>query len=228
MSFFFQDPEFGSRMITLMAAAMLVIQFLMVGQRDLTANIRLFALQSFLLAGIANTIAYFQHSHHLYVIALFTFVLKTLVVPWFLKRVIDRIGIQHEIQPFVNIPASLLVCGGLTLLGYVVVQPFASTPPTAASEMGHNILAVAIALALIGFFLMINRRKALSQVLALLTAENGILLAAISLTYGMPLVVELGVFFDMFVLAIVCGILIFRIRESFDSMDVSKLSNLKG
>lgn len=228
MNYFFQDPEFGSRMITLMAAGMLVIQFLMVGQRDLTANIRLFALQSFLLAGIANTIAYFQHSYHLYVIALFTFVLKTLVVPWFLKRVIDRIGIQHEIQPFVNIPASLLVCGGLTLLGYVVVQPFASTPPTAASEMGHNILAVAIALALVGFYLMINRRKALSQVLALLTAENGVLLAAISLTYGMPLVVELGVFFDMFVLAIVCGILIFRIRESFDSMDVSKLSNLKG
>ena len=228
MNFFFQDPEFGSRMITLMAAAMLVVQFLMVGQRDLTTNVRLFAVQSFLLAGIANTIAYFQHSYHLYVIALFTFVLKTLAVPSFLKRIITRIGIQHEVQPFVNVPASLLVCGGLTLLGYVVVQPFATAQPTGPTEMGHNVLAVAIALALVGFFLMINRRKALSQVLALLTAENGILLAAISLTYGMPLVVELGVFFDMFVLALVCGILIYRIRESFDSMDVSRLSNLKG
>jgi hydrogenase-4 component E len=228
MNFFFQDPEFGSRMITLMAAAMLVVQFLMVGQRDLTTNVRLFAVQSFLLAGIANTIAYFQHSYHLYVIALFTFVLKTLAVPSFLKRIITRIGIQHEVQPFVNVPASLLVCGGLTLLGYVVVQPFATAQPTGPTEMGHNVLAVAIALALVGFFLMINRRKAITQVLALLTMENGVMLAAIALTtYGMPLVVEIGIFFDVVVAVMVLGILVFRIRETFASMDVSKLNELK-
>jgi hydrogenase-4 component E len=89
-------------------------------------------------------------------------------------------------------------------------------------------LAVAIALFLIGFFTMINRRKAVTQVMGLLSLENGLVLAAISLTYGMPLIVELGIFFDVLVAVLVLGILVFRIRETFDSTDVSKLRRLRG
>src|ERR1017187_5245659 len=88
-------------------------------------------------------------------------------------------------------------------------------------------VAVAIALFLIGFFVMVNRRKALTQVLGLLSLENGLFLAAISLTYGMPLVVEIGIFFDVLVAVLVLGILVFRIGETFDSMDVSKLRKLR-
>ena len=87
---------------------------------------------------------------------------------------------------------------------------------------------MAIALFLIGFFMMINRRKALTQVLGLLCLENGIFLAAISLTYGVPLLIELGITFDLLVAVMVLGILVYRIRETFDSMDVSKLSRLRG
>ena len=76
--------------------------------------------------------------------------------------------------------------------------------------------------------MMINRRKALTQVLALLSLENGLFLAAISLTYGMPLIVELGIFFDVLVAVMILAILVYRIRETFDSMDVSRLSRLKG
>jgi hydrogenase-4 component E len=76
---------------------------------------------------------------------------------------------------------------------------------------------------------MFNRRKAITQVLALLTIENGVMLAAVALTsYGMPMVVELGIFFDVMVAVMVLGILVYRIRENFASMDVSKLSQLKG
>lgn len=226
---FYRDPEFGSQLITLMAAAVLVVQFLMVGQRMLLSNVRLFAIQSFLLSAIACTIAYFLHSPHIYVVAALTLVLKVLVVPWFLRRIIARIQIQREIEPLLNTPSALLLCGGLTLVGYLVARPFAlPAEATATAKLGHNTLAVAIALVLLGFFLMINRRKALSQVLALLTAENGLFLAAISLTYGMPLVVELGVFFDVMVAVMVLGILVRRIRETFDSMDVSKLRRLRG
>ena len=88
-------------------------------------------------------------------------------------------------------------------------------------------LAVAIALFLIGFFSMVNRRKALTQVLGLLSLENGLFLAAISLTYGVPLVVEIGILFDVLIAVMVLGILVFRIRETFDSMDVSKLRKLR-
>jgi hydrogenase-4 component E len=118
----------------------------------------------------------------------------------------------------------MLICGGLTLLGYLVARPF-----TSLERLGNNTLAVAITLVLTGFFLMINRRKAITQVLALLTVENGVMLAAVALTtYGMPLVVELGIFFDVLVAVMILGILVYRIRETFASMDISKLSQLKG
>jgi hydrogenase-4 component E len=111
----------------------------------------------------------------------------------------------------------------LTILSYVVARPL-----TSLEHLGSNTLAVAIALLLTGFFLMINRRKAVTQVLALLTMENGVMLAAIALTtYGMPLVVEIGVFFDVVIAVMVLAILVFRIRETFASMDVSKLRELK-
>jgi hydrogenase-4 component E len=108
----------------------------------------------------------------------------------------------------------------------MVAEPF--QPHSPAIALGRNTLPVAIALFLIGFFMMINRRKALTQVLALLTLENGLFLAAISLTYGMPLIVEVGIFFDVLVAAMILAILVYRIRETFDSMDVSRLSRLRG
>jgi hydrogenase-4 component E len=89
-------------------------------------------------------------------------------------------------------------------------------------------LAVAVSLFLIGFFMIINRRTALTQVLALLSLENGLFLATISLTYGMPLIVELGVSFDVLLAVLVLAILVYRIRETFESMDVSRMRRLQG
>jgi hydrogenase-4 component E len=227
--YFYQDPQFGERMITLMAALVLVLQIAMVAQRWIVTNIRIFAAQSLLLAGIANTIAYFNHAPHIYAAAVLTFLVKVILLPVFMERLVEKIEIRQEIEPLVNVPLSILISGGLTLAGYVVAESFyhPEAGPDAAT-LGHNTLAVAISLFLIGFFMMLNRRKAVTQVLALLSLENGLFLAAISLTYGMPLVVEIGVFFDVLVAAMVLGILVYRIRETFDSMDVSKLRRLRG
>lgn len=232
--YFFQDPQFGNRIITLMAAFVLVLQIAMVGQRWLVTNIRVFAAQSFLLAGIANTIAYFNHAPHLYIAAFLTFTLKAVALPIVLERLVKRIDIGQEIAPLVNVPLSLLISGGLTTVGYVVAASFhrpeeaTSAASLSVANLGHNTLAVAVSLFLIGFYMMISRRKAIMQVLALLSLENGLFLAAISLTYGMPLIVELGIFFDLLVAVMVLGILVYRIQETFDSMDVSKLSRLRG
>jgi hydrogenase-4 component E len=201
---------------------MLVLQLLLAVQPMLVTNIRLFALQSLLLAAIAGVVGYSFGAWHVYVIAVLTIVGKVAFLPWRLERLVRQIKIE-QIHPFVNMPASMLVCGGLTVLAYVVARPI-----TSLERLGSNTLAVAMALLLTGFFLMINRRKAITQVLALLTMENGVMLAAIALTtYGMPLVVEIGIFFDVVVAVMVLGILVFRIRETFASMDVSKLNELK-
>ena len=216
--------ETGSRLITLLASLMLVFQLLLVVQRMLITNIRLFALQSLLLTAIAAVVAYAYGAWHLVVVVVLTFLGKVIFLPWLLTRLVRRIKIEQEVRPFVNMPASMLICGALTVLASVVVRPF-----TSLERLGSNTLAVALTLLLTGFFLMINRRKAITQVLALLTTENGVMLAAIALTtYGMPLVVEMAIFFDVVVGVMVLGLLVFRIRESFDSMDVSKLNELKG
>jgi hydrogenase-4 component E len=226
---FWQDPQFGNKMITMMAALVLVLQIMMVSQRWLVTNIRAFGVQSFLLASIAATIAYFNHAPQIYVVAALTLVLKAILLPLVLERLVQRIEIRQEIEPFVNVPISVIVSGLLTLLAYVVAESFHRPEETTGpASLGHNTLAVAIALFLIGFFMMVNRRKALNQVLGLLSLENGLFLAAISLTYGMPLLIELGITFDLLVAVMVLGILAYRIQETFDSMDVSKLSRLRG
>jgi len=214
----------GGQLVALMAALMLVVQLLMIAQRMLLTSIRLFALQSFLLAAIAGVVAYFNDAPHVYLVAALTLIGKVVFLPWLLDRQVRRIQIIQEIEPLVGAPASMLICGGLILLGYIVARPF-----TSLERLGNNTLGIAITLVLTGFFLMINRRKAVTQVLALLTVENGVMLAAVALaTYGMPLVVELGIFFDLMVAVMVLGILVYRIRVSFASMDTSKLSQLKG
>jgi hydrogenase-4 component E len=216
--------QLASQWITLLAAGMLVIQLLMVVQQMLLTNIRLFALQSLMLAGIAAIVASVHHANEVYLVAVLTLLGKVLLLPRLLTRLVRRIQIIQEIEPMLNSTASMLLCGGLTLLGYIVARPF-----TSLERLGNNTLGIAITLLLTGFFLMFNRRKAITQVLALLTIENGVMLAAVALTsYGMPLVVELGIFFDVMVAVMVLGILVYRIRETFASMDVSKLSQLKG
>ena len=213
-----------SDLLILCAAGMLVSTYLMVGQKSLFTTIRLYAAQSMLLGILAVTIAISESRHELFTMAAITVVLKAILIPWFLMRVIDRIGIHREIEPFLNVPASLLVSVGLTVVGYRVSTGF----PVGARNVSHHLIGVALSMLLIGLFLMVTRKKAITQILALLTVENAVFLVAVGVTTGMPLVVELGIAFDVILAVLILGILVQRIVDRFESMDVSQLSKLKG
>jgi len=210
--------------LILSAAGMLVSVFLMVGQKALFTTIRLYGAQSLLLGVVAATIAVSENRHELFVTAALTIGLKAIFIPWFLMRTIDRIGIHREIEPFLNVPASLLVSLALTVIGYSVSSGF----PVGARGVSHHLIGVALSMLLIGLFLMVTRKKAITQILALLTVENAVFLVAVGVTSGMPLVVELGMSFDVMLAVLVLGILVQRIVDRFESMDVSRLSKLKG
>jgi hydrogenase-4 component E len=214
----------GGDVVILCAAGMLVTAYLMVGQKALFVAIRLYGAQSLLLAVVAVAMALTEHRPHLFASAGLTLALKGVLIPWFLMRVIDRIGIHREIEPYVNIPSSLLICLGLTVVGYRVGAGVAD------GERGvtHHVVGVALSMLLMGLFLMASRRKAVTQILALLSVENAVFLVALGATSGMPLVVELGISFDVIVAVLVLGILVHRIVDRFESMDVSRLSRLKG
>ena len=96
------------------------------------------------------------------------------------------------------------------------------------SGVSHHLIGVALSMLLIGLFLMVTRKKAITQILALLTVENAVFLVAVGVTTGMPLVVEFGIAFDVMLAVLVLGILVQRIVGRFESMDVSRLSKLKG
>lgn len=210
--------------VILFAAGMLVTAYLMVGQKSLFTTIRLFGAQSLMLAAVAVVMAISDARPHLFVMATMTTVLKGFLIPLFLMRVVDRIGIHREIEPFLNVPTSLLACLGLTVVGYRVSTGF----PEGTLGVTHHILGVGLSTVMIGLFLMVTRKKAITQILALLTVENAIFLVALGITSGMPLVVELGIFFDVIVAVLVLGVLVRRIVDRFESMDVSRLSKLKG
>jgi hydrogenase-4 component E len=210
--------------LILCAAGMLVSAFLTVGQKALFTAIRLYAAQSVLLAVAAVAMAIAESREHLYVMAALTFTLKGILIPWFLMRMIDRIGIHREVEPFLNVPASLLICLGLTVVGYRVSTGF----PEGTEGVTHHLIGVALSMLLIGLFLMVTRKKAVTQILALLTVENAVFLVVLGVTTGMPLVVELGIGFDVMMAVLVLGILVQRIVDRFESMDVSRLSKLKG
>src|SRR6185369_4832745 len=93
-----QDPHFGDKMVTLMAALVLVLQIAMVAQRWIVTNIRIFAAQSFCLAAIANTIAYFNHAPHIYAVAALTLLVKAILVPIALERLVAGVEIGQEID----------------------------------------------------------------------------------------------------------------------------------
>lgn len=210
--------------VMLCAAGMLVSLYLLVGQRALVVAVRLYGVQSFLLAVVAVAMALATQRPHLFVTAVLTLALKALAIPWFLLRVIDRVGIRREIEPYLNVPASLLVCIALTVVGYGVSLGMADP----GERLAHQVVGIALSMVLVGLFLMVTRRKAVTQILALLTVENAVFLVAVGATSGMPLVVELGISFDVIVAVLVLGILVRRIVDRFESMDTSRLSNLRG
>jgi hydrogenase-4 component E len=210
--------------LILCAAGMLVTAYLMVGQKALFTAIRLYGVQSLLLGVVAVAMGVAEGRHHLFVTAALTIGLKAFLIPWFLMRIIDRIGIYREVQPFLNVPSSILVCLGLTVVGYRVSTGL----PEGSHGVTHHVIGVALSMLLIGLFLMVTRKKAITQILALLTVENAVFLVALGATSGMPLVVELGISFDVILAVLVLGVMVRRIVDRFESMDVSRLSKLKG
>ena len=213
-----------ANVLVLCAAGMLVSAYLMVGQKSLFTTIRLYGLQSVLLAIVAAANAISDRRSDLFVTAALTVTLKGWLIPRFLMRVIDRIGIHREIEPFLNVPASLLVCLGLTVVGYRVSTAF----PENTQGISHHLIGISLSMLLIGLFLMVTRKKAITQILALLTVENSVFLVAVGVTSGMPLIVELGISFDVILAVLLLGVLVRRIVARFESMDVSRLSKLKG
>ena len=217
------SPQIGSQMVNLGSALLLLTCFAIIAQRRLSACVDMFALQSVFLAATAALVAFLTGIHHIYIAAALTVVIKAVIIPRILKQVVERLNVTRELVMNVNIPAGLLICGGLVMLAFFITQPIIPL----GFLLTRDSLAISLAIILIGFFTMIARKKAVTQVIGFLVMENGLFLGATAAAYGMPLIVEIGVFFDVLVGALIIGIYTHRLQDTFDSVDTTKLTTLK-
>ena len=214
---------FTLQFINLLAALLLLIVFAMLAQRRILSLINLFALQGFVLALSTFVVAYTTHQHHLYYSAGLTLLLKVLVLPLLLHRLIRRLNVRWDVETLINIPTTMLVGIALVIFAFNLAAPITQL----AEGITRGLIGIALASVLLSLLMMLTRRKAISQVVAFLSLENGLFFAATSATQGMPLVVELGIALDVLVATFIFGIFFFQIRETFDSLDIAHMEKLK-
>lgn len=217
-------PVVAVQLLQLLGVLLLLTTFATVASRQLRGAIQAYALQSLAVSIIAAVVGYFTGSTDLYIVAVLTVIVKCGAIVWILRNATSRLHIQREVRPYLNIPASLLVCGILTLVAFftspsiVAKGTFLNEPP----------LAISVAMVLIGLFLLSSRRHVVMQVIGLLTIENGLFSGAIAIAYGMPLIVEFGILFDVLIAVVVMSLLFTLIQRELITADTADLRRLKG
>jgi hydrogenase-4 component E len=215
-----------SQYIDILAAMILVTAFLIVSSRSLTFYVRLFSLQSFFLALVALLVAVGYGEMHILTAAILTVVVKVIAIPFVLNKITDAIKARKEVDFTINVTVSLLICGGLVIVADSVAEPILSAQH--AGGLGvSRVLPASIAMILIGMFIMIARKKAITQLIGLLTMENGLFLSGLAITYGMPMIVEVGIFFDILMAALILGVFMYRINRTFESISMDTLRSLR-
>jgi hydrogenase-4 component E len=207
----------------LLAGGLVLMSFMLLYQDRLYSLLNVFAAHACVLALSVAWQAYSQNAPHLYVTAGIALFFKGIVIPVSLHRMVMRLGIHREIENVVSIGLTMLAGIGLVALSMVVMLRAAAT----ADPLAREDLAFALSVILLGLLMMVTRRNAVSQVIGFMSLENGLVLAATG-AKGMPLVVEISVAFSILIAFIVIGIFLFRIRERFDTVDVSALDRFRG
>jgi hydrogenase-4 component E len=212
-----------TQLINLFAAMMLLLSFGLLAQRRVLSLIHLFTLQGATLVLSTSAMAYFTEQPHLYYSAALTLVLKVLLMPWLLHRMIERLNVRWDVEMLLNVPITMLLGIVLVIFAFNLALPISGL----SASVARGTLGIALACVLLAFLMMITRTKAIPQVIGFLAMENALFFAATSATYGMPMVVELGIALDVLIGMVILGVFMFQIREQFDSLDIRKLERLK-
>ncbi len=209
--------------LLVLASLVLFSSFALLAQSRLLSAIHAFAAQGALAAAVSTLVAAAGDSHHLYFSALLTLFLKALLIPWMLHRLVRRLKLERHVESLRQPALVVMAAVALVIFSYWLVLPMVREELV----FTRNIVAISLAVVLIGLLMMVARQQAVVQVLGFMSMENGLFLAAVSATSGMPLVVELGVAFDVLVAMVLFGVFFFQIRDNIDSLDVDRLNRLK-
>jgi|TARA_R110002096_G_scaffold217766_3_gene405880 hydrogenase-4 component E len=209
--------------VLVLAALVLFLSFVLIAQTRLVSAIHAFAWQGGLLAAATAVVAMENAEAHLLISALLTLALKAVLIPWMLHRLTRRLNLERDVEVVQHTALVHIAAVAMVIFSYWLVLPIAQQ----GFGFTRNIIGVSLAIVLIGLLMMIARQQAVSQVLGFMSMENGLFLAAVSATEGMPLVVELGIAFDVLVAMVLFGVFFLQIHTSIDSLDVDRLNRLR-
>lgn len=213
-----------TQLLYLAAGAFLLTAVLILWRRELAVIVRILALQGLALAAMVAVLAAREGSVELWAVAGGIAVLRVGVLPHLVRRALTGAeAARRESAPSVNVASSLLAAAGLTLLGFAVSQPLVALAPSPATQA----VPVGVTVVLIGFLVLVTRRRALSQLVGFLLLDNGITAVGFLTTAGVGLVVEVGVSLDVLLAVLVLGLLATRMRETFGDTDLDELRELR-
>jgi len=212
-----------SQLVGLGSSGMLLTALIVLWRKSVPSYITAYRWQAWLLAAVTATVAHFSGDRQLYVVAAALVALKGFAIPALLRTMQTRFGAQPQIKPYVNTETSLFVAGLLVVFAYVLARPWMAVTHLPTREG----LPLAMALLFVSLFIIVSRRKAITQVVGFLMLENAIALLAVVGTYGVPLLVEVGVFLDALMGFLVMQIFVYHIHETFDTIDVEQLKHLR-
>lgn len=213
-----------SQLVMLGSSGMLLTALIVLWRKGVDAYIGAYRWQAWLLAGVSATVAFFGGHRGLYLVALGLVALKGVAIPALLRNMQRRFRAAPETRPYVNTELSLAIASLLVLFAYLVARPWVAVThlPT------RQALPLAMALLFLSLFIVVSRKKAITQIIGFLMLENAIALLAVVGTYGVPLLVELGIFLDALMGFLVMQIFVYQIHETFETIDVHQLDRLKG
>lgn len=210
--------------INIILFGILAMSFAMVAAKRMVSLIRGFRVQSALLFLVTFFFALESRELELFAVAALLFILKVVMIPRFLSRVVKRIKVDENLGFFVNPLLSLCITLLLTYLSYL----FTSRIMLMHENIQGFSFAVSLSVTLTGMFIMVFRIKAITQIVGLMVMENGLFLAASAVSGGMPFFVEIAIFFDVFICVMILGVFVYKINRLFTHIDVNKLKQLKG
>lgn len=212
----------------LLSVLVLLSSFVLVSNKKITAYIKTFRIQSALIALIAGimgfNIAVNEGRYDILIIFVIIIAFKVVFIPNLLYKTYGNIEYRVAKDFFMNIPIIVIICCGLVVFSYFSVSNIGSLT---GFHINHQVVN-SFSVVLIGFFFMISRKKAIGQIIGYLVIENGIFVTAMFSTHGMPFIVDIGVFIDMITAVMIMGVMVTRINKKFESINIDKLSKLKG
>ncbi len=207
----------------ILAACILLTAFGLLVQRRMLGLVHVFALQGLFLTLSTALVAYITGAHHLYISALIAFGLKVIFIPYLLHRLIHKLKVHREVEPLIKLPATMMLGIVIVIFSYYMT----ATVGSASTLVTRSTIALAMSTVMLGLLMMITRKKAITQTIGFLALDNGLIFMTTSMTYGMPLVVELGIALDVLIAAVIFGIFFLHIDSTFETMDLKELESLR-